>query len=270
MPYTYVPDETAKNGRYGMDGFLTQNLDHLKKELKKDYDCFIVVSGREGYGKSTLAGQIAKYLDPSYNLDRCCFTADQFENAVYSAGQYQAIVFDETMGYLGSRGAMSKFNKKLIKIFSEMRSRNLIIILCITSFFELDTYPAVWRSTVLIDTQKRGFFRVWNYEKKQKLYWEGKKKKIYCVAPQFYGRFGKHIVYDKEEYEKKKRKASRSWEIENNRERKLFKHKKILIRIIYDNLGWSQKKIGEKLGETQQHIGYLLEDSTKGGSEGEV
>lgn len=90
------------------DGYLRSNLEHIRNNSKKDYDCFLVLSGREGYGKSTLAAQIATYLDPTYNLSRCTFTAEQFENAVLNAGKYQAVVFDETMGYLGSRGAMSK------------------------------------------------------------------------------------------------------------------------------------------------------------------
>jgi len=92
----------AKEGFY-LDGYLKSNLDYLEKSLHNDYDLFIAIDGRERFGKSTLGGQIAYYLDPTYNLDRCVFTADQFVDAVANAKPYQAIVFDEAHGYLGSR-----------------------------------------------------------------------------------------------------------------------------------------------------------------------
>ena len=157
-----------------MDGFLKDNLDYVKREvIRKDFDSFICVTGREGFGKSTLAGQIALYLDPTYNLDRCTFTAEQFEEACRFAEQHQAVVFDETMGYLSSRGAMSKFNRKLIKIMSEMRSKNLFVILCIPNFFELDRYAAIHRTTGLIRVYKRGCWELYNYRNKKILYLKG-------------------------------------------------------------------------------------------------
>ena len=127
-----------------LDGYLKANLEALKENVtKKDYDGFIILSGREGFGKSTLAGQIAMFLDSTYNLKRCVFTAEQFTEACEEAEKFQAVVFDETMGFLSSRGAMSKFNRGLIKIMSEMRSKNLFVILCIPNFFELVRYPAM-------------------------------------------------------------------------------------------------------------------------------
>lgn len=195
-----------------LDGYLKSNLDFVKHAvIKKNYDGFIVIAGREGFGKSTLAGQIAVYLDPTYNLDRCCFTADQFIDAAEGASKFQAIVFDETMGYLSSRGAMSSFNRDLIKIFSEMRSKNLFIILCIPNFFELDRYPAMHRSTGLLYIYKRARFGSYDYNTKKKLYLIGKKYYSYSVPPNFRGNFVKYFPLNEIEYETKKQKAINSF-----------------------------------------------------------
>ena len=220
--------------KFHLDGYLKSNLDTVKKDVKKDYDAFICVTGREGFGKTTIAGQIAVYLDPTFNLDRCCFNDEQFKEAVVHAKQYEAIVFDETMGYLSSRGAMSKFNRSLIKIFSEMRSKNLFIILCISNFFELDRYPAMHRSTGLIHIKKRGQFGSYDYKKKKKLYLEGKKTYSYGVPPTFIGRFVKYFVLNKEAYSKKKAQAIEEWEIKKNIEKKLREQRDNLIIECYN------------------------------------
>ena len=218
-----------------LDGYLKANLDTVKKDVKKDYDAFIIMAGREGFGKSTFAFQQAKYLDPTFNLDRVVFTADQFVEAVDNAEQYQAIVFDETMGYLSSRGSMSKFNRTLIKVMSEMRSKNLFIILCISNFFELDRYPAIHRSTGLIYIYKRASFGSYDYEKKKKLYLKGKKYYSYGVSPTFIGRCTKYKVLDWNKYEEKKQNAIAEWQKTKHKEEKSLNQRNILIKHLIDN-----------------------------------
>lgn len=240
------------------DGYLRANLDNVYRNIKKDYDCFLVISGREGYGKSTLAAQIAKYLDPTYNLDRCTFTAEQFEAAVLSAKKYQAVVFDETMGYLGSRGAMSKFNRRLIKIMSEMRSRNLIVILCIPSFFELDKYPAMHRSTGLIHVPRRGTFQSFDYRKKKNIYVFGKKTYTITAPPSFYGSFTKYFPLPKQEYESKKQQAIAEWDKDNEKAANGVKVKlMMLIYYMHNELGKTHKEIADILECDRSHVSHL-------------
>ena len=214
-----------------LDGYLKSNLDALKHSvIKKDFDGFIVVTGREGFGKSSLAGQVGKYLDPTFSLKNCVFTSEQFKQACINADKFQAVVFDETMGYLSSRGAMSKFNRDLIKIMSEMRSKNLFVILCIPNFFELDRYPAIHRTTGLLHIYRRGRFGSYDYPTKKKLYLTGKKFYSYSTSPNFIGVFVKHFVYDKLEYETKKQGAINSWLENNGRDVLHQKQRDILIK----------------------------------------
>jgi len=250
-----------KNTRKGMyiDGYLQSNLDHVYKNVtKNDFDSFIVITGREGFGKSTIAAQIATFLDPTYNINRCCFTAEQFEEACITAGKFKAVVFDETMGYLSSRGAMSKFNRGLIKIMSEMRSKNLFCILCIPNFFELDRYPAIHRSTGLIHVYKRGAFGSYDYNTKKKLYLLGKKTYSYSVTPNFIGRYVDYFPLPKEEYESKKQVAINDWVASSSKEKKYQKQRDILIEYLHKEKKETQQKISELIGVTKQYINFLL------------
>ena len=221
---------------FTLDGYLRSNLENVYKNVRyQDYDSFIVVSGREGFGKSTFAGQIATFLDPTFNLDRCTFTAGQFIEACENANKFEAVVFDETMGYLSSRGAMSKFNRQLIQIFSEMRSKNLFVVLCIPNFFELDRYPAMHRSTGLLHVNKRGRFGSYDYRKKKQLYLLGKKTYSYVISPSFTGNFREYFVYPKKKYEDKKQTAIREWEKTSSSEERYKNQRDILIKWIREN-----------------------------------
>jgi len=253
--------QLEKNSPKGMyvDGYLQSNLDHVYHNVtRNDFDSFIVITGREGFGKSTIAAQIATFLDPTYNIDRCCFTAEQFEEACITAKKFQAIVFDETMGYLSSRGAMSKFNRGLIKIMSEMRSKNLFVILCIPNFFELDRYPAIHRSTGLIHVYKRGGFGSYDYNTKKKLYLVGKKTYSYSVTPNFIGSYMKYFPLPQEEYEAKKQTAINQWVDVSSKEKKYQKQRDILIQYLHEEKEETQEKIGGLIDVTKQYINFLL------------
>jgi len=242
-----------------LDGYLKSNLDNLQHEVKKkDYDGFILITGKERYGKSTLASQVAKYLDPTYSLDACCFTAEQFKHAVEKADKYQAVVFDETMGYLSSRQALSKFNRSLIKIFSEMGSKNLFIILCIPNFFELDRYPAIHRSTGLLYVYKRSFFGSYDYPTKKELYVKGKKIYSYVVHPNFSGRFVKHFTLDKEDYEAKKQQAINEWETTNNRDKILAEQRDNLISECFTRKLLTIKELADVVKLSEMQIRRIL------------
>lgn len=241
------------------DGYLKSNLENVKKDVRKrNFDSFICITGREGYGKSTFAFQVAMFLDPTFDLDRVCFTPDQFVEAVQSAKKFEAIVLDESVGWLSSRGSMSKFNKQLIKIFSEMRSKNLFVILVIPSFFELDKYPAIHRSTGLIHVSKRGYFGCYDYPTKRKLYYVGKKTYTYSVKPNFIGRFTAYFPLDEEAYEEKKQKAINEWTQIKSREEHLMRQKDIMVGWMYEKGKLTQDQIAELIGDTQPNITRIL------------
>ena len=213
-----------------IDGYLKASFDHVKHDVKRRrFDCFTLVAGREGYGKTTLALQLALYCDPTFTVDRVVFNAEQFIEAVQKATKYQSIVFDETVGSLSSRGSMSKVNMALIKVFSEMRSKHLFVFLCIPNFFIMDWYAANHRSTGLLYVYKRGRFGSYDYPTKHRLWMSGKKTQDYNVSPNFIGQYTKYFPIDEVVYEAKKQQAINDFAIERV---DLLRYKRIVDKLV--------------------------------------
>ncbi len=250
----------AGKHNYYLDGYLKANLDHLKKQVRKDFDGFVLVVGREGFGKSTIASQMAMYCDPTYNLDRCVFTAEQFIEAVTTADRYQAVVFDETMGYLSSRQNMSKFNRSLIKIMSEMRSRNLIVFLCIPNYFMMDWYVALHRTTGLIYTYQRTRFGSYDYATKKKLYMKGKRYHSYSVSPNFIGVFTKYFTLDKIKYDEKKQEAIKQSTKDVRFDSQWKEQRDTIINSCVVNKYYSIKQLSDLLGLSIRQIQRICHD----------
>lgn len=232
MVKVLIHDKEGKVHDFYLDGWHKGNLDCIIKDIRKDFDAFVLYTGMEGYGKSTKAFQDAIYMDNTFNLSRVVFTAEQFLQAVSTADPYQAIVFDETMGYLSSRGAMSKFNRVLIKVMSEMRSKNLIILLCIPNFFMMDWYVAQHRSIGLIYIYRRGHFASYDTTRKKLLYRVCKKTHTFTVTPNFVSEFSRYFVLNKKEYEAKKQKAINEWGM--GEESILLKSRDDIIKKVYE------------------------------------
>lgn len=249
-----------------MDTALSQNLDILKSTIKKDWDVVICVDGPEGVGKSVLAQQIAYFLDPSFNCSRMTMGLEAFEDAIYTANAGQAIVGDEMMRLLNSRSAMTKINKRIIELLAEVRQKNLFIVLVMPSFFDMDKYGALWRTTALIhvytgDGLKRGFFAFFGERKKKLLYLLGKKFYDYRqVKPDFIGRFANTYLIDEAEYRAKKLKVLRRRPLEqNNAEDDRWKTRMaILIKFLQDKKILKQKKIAEVLNLHRDTLGNLI------------
>jgi len=195
---------------YYIDNKLQRSLDRVKKKVtQKDEDYFFAIDGEEGSGKSVLTMQLAKYLDPTFNLSRLVFDAKQFEEAVMKAKKGQSIVFDEAFRGLSSRGALSGVNKILVSLMMEMRQKNLYVFVVMPTFFLLDKYAAIFRSRGLFHVYKnagrRGYWVFFNKKKKKLLYLKGKPLYSYAFPrSKFRGRFMEYYTVDEKEYRKKK------------------------------------------------------------------
>lgn len=200
---------------YYLDENLKAALDTERQVIKKDWDFVNLVDGGEGSGKSKIAKQMAKYVDPTFDLSHIAFTAQQFKKLVLNANQYAAIVYDEAYTGLNSKGAMGFINRALVEMLAEVRQRNLFIFVVMPTFFELVRYVALWRSRCLIhvytgDNFQRGYFAFYNVDQKKGLYILGKKFFIYktnepMAKPNFIGRFTNYDPVDVLEYNRLKR-----------------------------------------------------------------
>jgi ABC-type antimicrobial peptide transport system ATPase subunit len=113
-----------------------EQLDIVKKRvLTKDRDWVLVIDGEEGVGKSVLAQQIAKHLDPNFGIDNIVFNSDEFLKKVKDVKTKPgtAIILDEAFAAANNRASLSEVNRSMIGVATEMRQKNLFIIFCILS-----------------------------------------------------------------------------------------------------------------------------------------
>jgi len=205
-----------------LDGVIAREIPRWKNDVhNKDKDKVIVIDGREGSGKSALAQQLAIHLDPNFNIDKLCFTAEEFMNKVKDPKikKGDCIILDEAFLAANSRSAMSSINKAMVGLATEMRQLNLFVIVCLPSFFDLDKYFSLWRTDLLIHTYfdkkgNRGRYILFGANKKKELYLKGKKFYNYGMVKSPYPpcRFKKGYTVDEEEYRKKKSEAFRKGE----------------------------------------------------------
>ncbi|KKN16039.1 hypothetical protein LCGC14_0980010 [marine sediment metagenome] len=197
---------------YYIDKNLRGNWDKLRKGqlIKKDDDKVYIVDGRERGGKSTFTIQQAKYLDPSFNIDRVCFTPEQFLDQIRNAPKGSVVVFDEAFRGLSSKASQSRINKSIVEAMMEMGQRNLTVFIVLPTFFLLEIYAAVLRSNTLFHIYKdktgKRKFRIYNFKEKSILYRVGKKKGFDYSYPRvrIRGNYFKHFPIDKKTYDKKK------------------------------------------------------------------
>ncbi len=230
-----------------------EQLDIVKKRvLKKDRDWVAVFDGEEGVGKSVLAQQVAKYLDPNFTLDNIVFNSDDFLKKVKDPKTKPgtAIILDEAFSAASSRSSLSEVNRAMIGVATEMRQKNLFIILCIPSFFDLDRYFALWRCRALFhiyfseEDERR--YVIFSKDQKKMLYLTGKKTYSYNKPrsnfPPF--SFSNFYTVDEEEYRLKKSQAFSKRTV-SNQARKWLKQRNAYIRYLLTNLGISSRDVAE-------------------------
>jgi len=175
-------------------------LKRAKERVRKGKsDRVIIIDGREGTGKSTLAMQLAYVVDPTFNINRVCFKWDEFFEKGRKLKPHRAIIFDEAHNGLSAKSALSKQNKKLVQFLMEVRQRNLFIFIVLPSIFMLERYVAIFRSQALFHTfvgaknYENRYFKIYSYNKKKILYIFGKQYLDYSKPriPKSYRFYGK-------------------------------------------------------------------------------
>tara|TARA_R100001244_G_scaffold33993_1_gene31569 strand:- start:14 stop:802 length:789 start_codon:yes stop_codon:yes gene_type:complete len=197
------------------DKYLLDNLGGFKKAvLNKNTSFVMVIDGRSGMGKTTLANQLGHFFDDNYCLDKIFWEPRKFLEGLEKARKGDFLLFDEAM-ILSSRSAMSEVNRMVVMAMSMIRSKQLFICFCVNSIFDLDRNLALSRADFLLHVYgdnlgDRGnftaFFRArGDIDRIKSLYLRGKKYYSYSQPrANFFGSFGKRFIVDENEYEKRK------------------------------------------------------------------
>lgn len=251
-----------------------EQLTNIKRRvLDKDRDFVLVIDGEEGSGKSVLAQQIGSFLDPAFTLDNIVFTSDGFLKLIKDPKikKGSCIVLDEAMAAASSRGSLSEVNRSMQAVASEMRQKNLFIIFCIPSFFDLDKYFALWRCRALFHIyftpEENRRYVIFPKEHKKLLYLNGKKTysyaKPYSPYPPF--SFPNYYPVDETEYRLKKATAFKKRTV-SNQARTWMVQRNAYVKYILTTLGIAQEdvaKIPANYGAptlSQRHISHIVKE----------
>ncbi len=203
--------------------------------LHHDADCVLVVDGKEGTGKSVMGMQIAKFMDKDHTIDvgsQLHFSSEKVIEYAQKLPPGKVIIYDEAGEALDVGLASTKKQKLMKQMFKEVRQRNLIFILVLPSYYDLQRYFAVHRTRALIHVYwkvnisdvesekyfKRGYYRYYNEYGKKILYVTDRIRKEYEYPTSWYGKdlslftgkFFKTYVIPEASYRKKKRDYSSS------------------------------------------------------------
>lgn len=195
-----------------IDGHLSRQLDNVKEKVLDDDDRVFIVDGGERKGKSVFAMQLACKVDPSFCLERVCFTSEDFIKAVKGAKKYQAVVFDEAFTGLASRASLSRVNNLIVSLMMEMGQKNLFVFIVMPSIFFLERYVVLFRANglfhVYTNKGQRGRWMFFGRANLKFLYLTGKKFFSYKVPKaNFRGRFLNQYVVNEKEYRLGKKKS---------------------------------------------------------------
>ena len=113
-----------------------------KKKLTTDNDIKIITQGQNsqtGIGKTTLAIQLCRYIDPEWNAEEKAFIdIHEYLNAHLDYPKGSALLLDEIEHGADSRRAMSSENVDLSQGWAKLRARNIATVATLPSISMLD------------------------------------------------------------------------------------------------------------------------------------
>jgi hypothetical protein len=268
-----------------ISGYMSKNLDnYISGVLNKKLSAVFIIDGRSGLGKTTLASQLGCYISkkvaewkdkhnplpnkekhkPKFSLNDLTWTPDAFVEKLKPASFGDIVVLDESM-ILSNRSAMSSYNRAAVIMMSMIRSKQIFVIFCINSVFDLDRNIALHRADMLVHLYaendkfaSRGrYFVVPTAKGKLKnLYVVGKKYYSYAQArPAFRDHFSKFFPFSDNEYEKRKQDAIQSY---FNKEKKTIDKTRVSRdrAMVYctEELGYKTKDLKKIFGMEERVI----------------
>jgi DNA-binding Lrp family transcriptional regulator len=247
---------------------------YQKTVMQKDQSMFMGILGKPGWGKSTLAENIACFLDPKYTLQQTCEDLTELAEIISrliseNSIRHKAIIVDEQAQSLSPASADYKL---LADILSKIRGSNVYLIFCGTSMnhFKADI---IQKFQTLIYFHKSYYYHIFEdnnipiLQKNWKMYghaaftWNRVKK----MCPQYYfNRYSKGetpLKEFKEDYRKLKEKSllrtiQQSGKVKNTKKKEIKEDLKIILRA--KSRGLSNSKIAEVFGVSQQAISKRL------------
>lgn len=161
--------------QYLYDNLLEHMVEDMHTNVENEFDNLVVISGREGSGKSNLAYHICKLYQPDFSIeDGYIYEFESFIKKLSGkdrgADKGRVFWMDEATNIASNRDWMKSDNKAFIQMLEMMRSRGWTLVMCIPSVMRLDVYIREYRLRYLLiakemgwennTTRRRGFVEV--------------------------------------------------------------------------------------------------------------
>lgn len=124
--------------------------------IKRDRDHFALIVGSEGSGKTTLAIQMCFWIDPNFCVDNICFTPEDYVRRLRVVKPGSCLLIDEGGAIAFTRESMTQNNITMTKIYMLQRQKNVSVVVCCPSFWDIDTYLRRHRVNTLLRITKQG------------------------------------------------------------------------------------------------------------------
>lgn len=160
---------------------LREKLDNIKKIIKRKWDAVFVIDGNERIGKSTLGMTVAWYLtNAKLTINNFAAGMDDAAKKIEQLPDHSLLFVDEGSLVFNSKDSMTRESKKLQKILDVVGQKNMVFIIVLPTFFDLNKNIATRRSKFLLHVYTssdmvRGRFSYFSPNKKRHLYSLGKK-----------------------------------------------------------------------------------------------
>jgi len=152
--------KNEKNGKLFDYSMIARCFTAYQDMKDRNKDHFALVIGEEGNGKSTFAAQLASWIDPdNFSVDNICFTPTDYLERLRKAEPGSCLVIDEGGVNLFSRETMSQNNVRMTKLFMLQRQKNVSVVVCCPSFWDVDAYIRRHRVNTLIRIYKQGEYQ---------------------------------------------------------------------------------------------------------------
>jgi len=125
---------------------LCRNIDDILKRVVEDNKAgMILIDGGLGEGKSTLGVQCVKYVNHKLLKQKMNFKSQyafgglafQEKLQICHAQGYNIVIYDES-GDFSKRGALTDFNKRLVRVFETFRAYKILVIIILPSVSMMD------------------------------------------------------------------------------------------------------------------------------------
>ena len=265
--------------RFSVDNSLHKILMGFKNAVENHKTSVVIIlDGKSGLGKTTAGGMVAKVLDNNFDLHKMHYQAETFMKGgngkvgLANAKKGDVIFFDESAP-ISNRSALSKLNKMVTQALTMIRSKEIYVIFCINSFFDLDKNISIYRADILLHCYgkhlyDRGHFCTFfkgldGKDRLKLLYIFGKKMYDYSrPKANFVGKFSKFFVVDEEEYDRQKQEGVKAFLMGEQTDYINDLRNKLIIHVIKNKL-MDVKEVSEVIGLSTRQIYNIVQKGGK-------